>query len=301
MSLQTQVNKINCGANGTLGAGLAGCRIDWERTVLIGVIKQRGYKFTEEISLEYIRELEQSGIVDILQGVVSFVDQTADDTIITRDGSGIKKVAGKMPYEKVATFDNGVNFHKAITSLSSYNSYDLFFMDVNNTIWFTSTKEGEFKGITAGMFEAGKYLNGNGTDAASQTITFQLVNRYEIDSQLSWVTSDNLDFSSEDLQGVNEVLVAIDPVAAASTTISVSAYLLDVTHSVDGLLTGDWELTRNGTVLTQTVVQNPTTKKYVFTVTANTAADVITARLKNIVLTPLGTLYKSNTATAVAV
>ncbi len=157
MSLLTQVNKIDCGANGTIGAGLAGCRIDWERTVLIGVIKQRGYKFTEEISLEYIRELEQAGIVDILQGVVSFVDQTADDTIITRDGSGLKRVAGKMPYEKVATFDNGVNFQKAITSLSSYDSYDLFFMDVNNNLWFTSTKAGEFKGFTAGMFEAGKY------------------------------------------------------------------------------------------------------------------------------------------------
>jgi len=301
MSLLTQVNKIDCGANGTLGAGLAGCRIDWERTVLMGAIKQRGYVFTQEIDLDYIRSLEQSGIVDILQGIVSFVDQTADDTIITREGSGLKRVAGKMPYEKVATFDNGVNFQKAITSLSSYNSYDLFFMDVNNNMWFTSTKSGEFKGFTAGMFEAGKYLNGDGTNAASQTITFQLVNRYEIDQQLSWITSDNLDFSSEDLQGVNEVLVSIDPIAALSTTIVVDAYLLDGTHSVDGLLTTDWELTRNGVILAQTVVQSPTTKKYTFTVTANTAADVVTARIKNTVLTPLGTLYKSNTATAVVV
>lgn len=301
MSLLTQVNKINCGANGTIGAGNAGCRIDWERTTTIGVIKQRGYKFTEEISLDYIRQLEQEGIVEILQGVVTFVDQTADDTIITRDGSGVKKVAGKMPYEKVATFDNGVNFHKAITTLSSYDSYDLFFMDVNNTIWFTSTKAGEFKGITAGMFEAGKYMSGNGTEAASQTITFQLINRYEIDQLLSWVTNDNLDFTYDDLQGVNEVLITVDPIAAASTTIVVDAYLLDGTHSVDGLLTGDFELTRNGVVLAQTVVQSPTTKKYTFTVTANTATDVVTARIKNTVLTTLGTLYKSNTATAVVV
>jgi len=168
MSLLTQVNKINCGATGTIGAGLAGCRIDWERTTVAGVIKQRGYKFTEEISLDYIRQLEQEGIVEILQGIVTFADQTADDTIITREGSGLKKVAGKMPYEKVMTFDNGVNFQKAITTLSSHDSYDLFFMDVNNNMWFTSTKSGEFKGFTAGMFEAGKYMSGNGTEAASQ-------------------------------------------------------------------------------------------------------------------------------------
>jgi len=61
------------------------------------------------------------------------------------------------------------------------------------------------------------------------------------------------------------------------------------------------KITRNGVILAQTVVQSPTTKKYTFTVTANTAADVVTARIKNTVLTPLGTLYKSNTATAVVV
>lgn len=299
MSLLTQVNKIDCGAKGTLGAGLAGCRIDWERTTTIGVIKQRGYKFTEEISLDYIRQLQQDGIVDILAGVVSFVDQTADDTIITRDGSGIKKVAGKMPYEKVATFDNGVNFHKAIVTLSSYEAVDLFFMDVNNNIWFTSTKSGEFKGLRAGMFEAGKYMNGDGTNAASQTITFQLINRYEIDSLLSWVISDNLDFSYDELQGVNEVLVAVDPVVAG-TSVVVSAYLLDGTHPVEGLLFGDFAATKNGAVSNPTVaVYSSTTKKYTLTVPALVAADIVTVSLNGVVLTTLGTLYKSNTATAV--
>jgi len=301
MSLLTQVNKINCGASGTIGTGLAGCRIDWERTVLAGVIKQRGYKFTEEISLDYIRQLEQEGIVEILQGIVTFVDQTADDTIITRDGSGIKKVAGKMPYEKVMTFDNGVNFQKAITTLSSYNSYDLFFMDVNNNFWFTSTKTGEFKGFTAGMFEAGKYMSGNGTEAASQTITFQLLNRYEIDELLSWVSNDKLDFTYDELQGVNEVLISIDPVSAG-TSIVVDANLLDGTHSVDGLLVANFTSTKNGVTSNPTVaVQNPTTKKYTLTVPTLVATDVVTVSLNGIILTTLGTLYKSNTATVVVI
>ena len=67
----------------------------------------------------------------MLQGVVSFADNTADDNIITREGSGIKVVAGKNPYEYTATFDNGINFHKALTSLSGYNAYDLIVFDVD--------------------------------------------------------------------------------------------------------------------------------------------------------------------------
>lgn len=204
-----------------------------------------------------------------------------------------------MPYEYTATFDNGINFHKALTSLSSYEAYDVIVFDVNNTMFGTTPKSGGIKGLTMGMFENGKYTGSNGTDSAAQTVTFQLINRIEWDLYAGWVANDELDFIYTELTGVNEVLVSVDPIEAASTTITVSAFLLDKSHTVDGLLTTDWELTRNGAVLTQTVVQNPTTKEYVFTVTANTAADIVTARIKNVVLTPLDVLYKSNTATAV--
>lgn len=303
MSLLTQVNKINCGANGTKGAGLAGCRIDWELTNTVGVILQPGFKFDPErdIDLEYIQELQQQGVIDILAGAVSFVDQTPDDTIITREGSGYKKVAGKMPYEKLITFDNGVNFHKSLVSMSGGKNPDVFFMDVNNTLWFTETKSGEFKGFSTSMFEAGKYLNGDGTNAASQTLTIQLANRYEIDQNLAWITNDNLEFSYNELKGVNEVEISIDPVSAG-TSIVVDTLLLDGTHSVDGLLFGNFTATKNGVVSNPTVaVQSPTTKKYTLTVPTLVATDVVTVSLNGIILTTLGTLYKSNTATAVVV
>ena len=300
MALEDQINKVDCTASGVLGTGLAGCRIDRDRVTAIGLLS-RGFKFAEEITLEYMRELQQEGKLIMLQGVITFVDNTPEDTVITRDGSGIKKVAGQMPYEYAATFDNGVNFHKALTSLSSYEGYDIVLFDVNNTLWLTSTKSGEYKGFSLGMFQNGKYTGANGTDSASQTVTFQLSNRLEVDSLMSWVTNENLDFTYDELQGVNEVLITVDPIVAASTTIVVDAYLLDGTHSVDGLLTGNFELTRNGVVLAQTVVQSPTTKKYTFTVTANTAADIVTVSLNGIILTTLGTLYKSNTATGVVV
>jgi len=88
MSLQTQINAIDCGSKGNLGTGLAGCRIDRKRVTALGLL-QKGFKFSEEITKDYMRTLQQEGKLIILQGVVSFEDATADDNIITRAGSVI--------------------------------------------------------------------------------------------------------------------------------------------------------------------------------------------------------------------
>jgi hypothetical protein len=247
-----------------------------------------------------MRSLQQDGTLIMLQGVVSFEDGTADDNIITRAGSGIKVVAGKNPYEYNVTFDNGINFHKALTSLSGYNAYDLILFDVDNTMFMTVTKANAPKGFTLGMFENGKYMGANGTDASSQTVSLQLIDRAEVDERASWITSDQLDFTYSELDGVNEVIVSVNPIITASTTIVVSAFLLDKTHPVEGLLVADFSVTRNGVAITPSLaVYNATTKKYTLTVTANTTADIVTVSIKDTILTLADVLYKSNTVTVV--
>ena len=301
MSLETQINTVNCGASGVLGTGLAGCRQDRKRVTALGLV-EKGFVFAQEITKDYMRSLQEDGTLIMLQGVVSFEDSTADDNIITRAGSGIKVVAGKNPYEHTVTFDNGINFHKALTSLSGYGNYDLILFDVDNSMFFTVTKSGNPKGFTLGMFENGKYMGANGTDASSQSILLQLIDRAEIDERMSWITSSELDFSYAELTGVNEVLVSVDPIVTASTTILVSAFLLDKTHPVEGLLVGDFSVIRNGVaVVPSAVAYSSTTKKYTLTVTANTTADIVEVSLNDIVLTLADVLYKSNTATVVVI
>jgi hypothetical protein len=301
MSLTTQINAVNCEGNGVLGTGLAGCRIDRKRVTALGLVK-KGFKFIQEIDKDYMRLLQKNGTLIMLQGVVSFEDATADDNIITRAGSGIKVVAGKNPYEYNVTFDNGINFHKALTSLSGYNAYDLILFDVDDSMFFTVTKSGDAKGFTLGMFENGKYMGANGTDASMQTVALQIIERAEVDERMSYITSNNLDFSANELEGVNEVLVTVDPIASASTTIVLSAFLLDKTHAVEGLLVGDFNVVRNGAVVTPNLaVYNATSKKYTLTVSANTTGNIVEVSLKDIVLTPADVLYKSNTASVVVV
>jgi hypothetical protein len=298
MSLETQINKINCGANGVLGTGLAGCRIDRKRVTALGLV-QKGFVFASEITKSYMQSLQVDGTLIMLQGVVSFEDATADDNIITRAGSGIKVVAGKNPYEHTVTFDNGINFHKALTSLSGYGNYDLILFDVDNSMFLTVTKSGSPKGFTLGMFENGKYMGANGTDASSQTISLQLTERAEIDERMAWIESNELDFSGTELKGVNEVIITSNPIVAG-TSIVVSAFLLDKTHPVEGLVFGNFAVTKNGGVSNPTVATySATTKKYTLTVPAMVATDIVTVSLNGIILTLADVLYKSNTASVV--
>ena len=298
MSLETQINTINCGANGVLGTGLAGCRIDRKRVTALGLV-EKGFVFAQEITKDYMRSLQENGTLIMLQGVVSFEDATADDNIITRAGSGIKVVAGKNPYEHTVTFDNGINFHKALNSLSGYGNYDLILFDVDNSMFLTVTKSGSPKGFTLGMFENGKYMGTNGTDASSQSILLQLIDRAEIDERMSWIESNELDFSYGELTGVNEVLVNPNPITAG-TSIVVSAFLLDKTHPVEGLLFGDFAVTKNGVANNPTVATySAVTKKYTITVPAMVANDIVTVALNGIILTLADVLYKSNTASVI--
>ena len=298
MAIDTNINTVNCGANGVLGTGLAGCRIDRKRVTALGLL-QKGYVLDQEINKDYLRSLQESGVLIMLQGVVSFEDDTADDNIITRAGSGIKVVAGKNPYEHTVTFDNGINFHKALTSLSGYGDYDLILFDVDNSMFFTVTKSGNPKGFTLGMFENGKYMGANGTDASSQTITLQLIERAEIDERMSWKTTEFLDFSYGELTGVNEVLITVDPISAG-TSIVLSAFLLDKTHPVEGLLFGDFTVIKNGVANNPTVATySALTKKYTLTVGAMIATDIVEVSLNGIILTLADVLYKSNVAIAV--
>lgn len=296
------INKVDCSGSAVLGTGLAGCRVDRKRVVTLE-LTPRNYRYTDVPNLAYIRAGQATGDIIILPGVITFADNTADDNITTREGSGVKKVAGKNPYEFTATFDNGIQFHKALVALSGNGQYNIAFYDVDGNKFLTQTKSGAVKGYTLGMFEAGKYMGANGTDSSSETVTFQLADRSEMDERQSWIDADSLDFSpATELDGVNETVITINPLATGATSIIISPLLSDKTHLVEGLLLADFRLTKNGTVLTPTAMTyNTSAKTVTFTVAALAAADVITASLDNIVLTLEGVLYKSNTATAIVV
>lgn len=299
------LNTIDCTASGVRGTGLAGCKIDRQRVVAMGLL-QKGYKFEVgvEFNLALVHQLQQEGKLIYLKGITTFVDNTPEANINTAAGSGLKRVMGKMPYEFLATFENGADFSKALNTLDGYGNYDVIFWDVTDTVWLTKTLAGEVKGYSLGMHSVGNYKGSDGDSVvANNTIMLQLTDRQEIDTRMSWVKPE--DFGSNDIDGVNDVLLVIDPITALATTFTFSAFLASDNHTpLEGLVAGQLAVNVNGSPVTETLsAYNPTTQRYTATVTALADEAVVTIDLNDgthqIILTPLGTLYKSDTATAI--
>lgn len=302
MAVPSNLNIINCAAGDVLGTGLAGCRTDMKRIVALFLI-ERGYKFEADITKASIQTLQQQGKVIWLSGVVTLTDSTPDNSIDTAPGSGIKTLLTEFPYEYMVTFNNGINFQKALTALSGYANYDLGLMDVDDQVWLTQNKAADVKGYALGMHQKGKYVGANGEARAQQSLFLQLTDRNEVDARACWVKPD--DFSATDMDGVNDVTITIDPVEDGDTTIVFTPTLIDGSHLVEGLLIANLALKSNGTPVVPSAISYVTNPgKVTLTVSARTAAQVLTLETydsgaaSNIIKQSTGVLLKSNTATA---
>jgi len=299
MANPTGLNVVDCSAQGAKGSGLAGCKTDRKRVSVLYFFPP-DHVFDQDIDLAYMQAQQVAGNLIVLEGVVSFVDSTPDDTITAREGSGIKSLVGQFPYEYTATFDNGFLFQQFLESVSGNGNYSLVVGDVDDRLWFTKSRAGVAKPFTMGMHQAGKYLGNDGTNLSSETLFIQLTDRKEIDARMVTLKPD--DFGSSDLKGVNDVTITIDPITAPSTSLVFSPLLNDGTHMAKGLVAGDYVFTKNGTVITPTILADETTKKVTATLAAaSTAADVYTVKIDGIVLISVSEILYKTPAVATVV
>ena len=291
---------IDCSAQGALGTGIAGCRINRKRVQTLYLFPA-GFIFdTDVIDKDYMQALQVAGKLIILENVVDFVDSTPEDSYATRNGSGLKSLLTQFPYEYTATFDNGYKQQASLDSLSGNGNLSLAVGDVDDVIWFTRDSEGNAKPFALTVHQAGKYLGEDGTNQASETFFVQLANRKEVDRRMAMLKP--TDFGSTDLHGINDVTITFLPVAAAATTLVFKPMLNDGTHLAEGLVIADYKFTKNGSPITPTgLVIDTTAKTATVTVPTVTAADVYTSKIDGIQLVPTGILYKSDaTASVVA-
>jgi hypothetical protein len=307
--LQAQLNKVNCGASGVLGTGTSNCPFNRKR-VIATILTTQGFEFEEALSLAYLQELQQRGVAIVLGKVISFADNTPEDSINTYDTTGIKSINGKRPYEYVCTFDNGLYFHKALNSLESFGAYDVTYVDEALNILMTSTST-SVKGLTLGQVGSGKYIGATGNAPSSESLWWQELYRSEFDVDATWVTSANHDIRATNLEGVNDAVVEFavipsDGDVTVQFSVKTKADVKDIPLS--GLVAGDVEIIIDGVSKTPSgITQNTTTKVWTATFTgAVGTGDVCTVRLNDSdfttgIILKGGKLYKSNTASATAV
>jgi hypothetical protein len=303
---------LNVGADttGTIGTGLNHNKKDINQVKTL-LLWEKGTIFDDSQSLNkaYVQGMQQQEKCIVLQGVVEFTDNTADPNIGTRTGSGIKRKLSDNPNEYTIKFDNALNFYKALTYLEGFNQWDLSFLDSKGDHFFTQTKAGDCKGFSLGMFANGKYVVSNGADFNEQSITIQLINPEQVRKRITWVDSDNLDYSYEDLDGWNDIVVTMTSPADAATTIDFTVFSApdNTGIAIQGLTDAMLSYTVNGSETSKTLAA-VSPGHYTLTVAAVSTGQALKLKTNTLsggtpancdVINASGVLYKSNESSTV--
>lgn len=303
----TIYNLVQCGLRSVLGTGTKGCKQFLKKATSLWFVPD-GFEFDGIATLDdtYISLLQAQGNLIVLKGAKTFTDNSSEDIIETLE-DGTKQVATLGLYEFALTFINGMAFHAALHSLNSFGSFNVLFVDRDGNILGTKSTSGNLKGFSLNMLQGMKLSFPTDAVGQKEGIAFQMSTRSELDNDYVYIQQAQLGaFKPQSKDGINEVVLTYDSIPVAlGTTIVVNAKLKQNQNAFVGATTADFLITKNGTTLTQTVVET-TPGQYTFTVAAHALNDVITVDLYNTVDTlPVVTLdtdlYKSEAITATVV
>jgi hypothetical protein len=286
MALVDQINVVECGAGDLLGTGQQACTFDWNRVKTIE-LSSRSFVYTEDVTLDSIREAQQKEETFIIAGAESFKLIPVEPTESTTEGSGIKTVDGELPYEYELMFKKkGMNFWKALRRFNSNGIYNVAFYDINGSKIMTQTKSGLIKGFATSKVFTGQYKGKEGDTSAEFKMTIQLSDDVTEMERATWVDRDQVDYSINDLDGYNDVVLTPSPLAVGATSLVVKAILVDKSHFAAGMVLADFAIKKGGVAVTATaVVADENAKTYTFTIPTATAAtytvDTVNALQRN--------------------
>jgi len=302
------LNLVNCGLNAVLGTGTKGCAPFFKKVTALSFLPA-GFKLdsTRTLDLEYFKELQSTGKLIHVKGIRAFTDNSSDDTIDELE-DGTKQVARYGLYEFMVNFIRGMYFQAALTSLNSFGDYDVIFWDREGSGLGTKSADGSLKGLTTGMIQASRLSWATDAQGLRNGLAFQLLERSEIDTNYVYISSDNLDFNPNMVDGINETVVSFASVPAdASTSITLKVITKQDSKPLTGALFSDFIVKRDGVTDNPTAGDDSVTPgTYVLTTTINSTNEKLAAGLydnaENREVIAFGDdLYKSNTATATVV
>jgi len=303
------INLVQCGLAATLGTGTKGCKAFFKKVTSVWLTPQ-GFVFdgTEILNLSYVQSLQASGDLIVIKGIRTFTDNSEDDVLETLD-DGTKQVARLGKYEFAMQFINGLFFHAALHSLSSFGDYDVTFIDREGSILGTQATTGSLKGFTSGMLQAARLQFATDSTGQKEGFMVQLLERAELDTNYVFIDKDNLTFNpNTDLDGINEVeLSFVGTPADLATEITVKAITRQDGKAFSGATYSDFLLTVDGVTGNPTAGDDSTTAgTYPLTVAALAADEALAIALfdsseNNYVITLGGALYKSNISTSTVV
>lgn len=249
-------------------------------------------------------------------GNLNFINTTNLDTVATATGASVHPLSRlyPLPVAENVTMDKTETVYETAPSNRRYEAQDgvrtnifqflgtnssfrflgelnkfgckdlvYYIIDVNGTIWGTSTEDGKLYGVGVAKSTFDTMLM-HATDTTVQKIQLQFDTEYGFDDS-SWrgITAESLGYSATELQGLLSLTATVSSISTTGATVRVTyATNNAVTPNVGltGLIASDFDvqnLTDSAVITVATATEslvNPGT--YALTWVAQTSADVCT-------------------------
>ena len=302
--LNNIINLVACGGSAVLGTGTKGCVPYLKKTKdLWFVVKGFVFDGTRALDKTYTDELQASGKLIVVNGIRTFTDNSGEDQIETLE-DGTEQVTTLGLYKFLVQFTNGLYFHAALNSLSSFGQYDVLFVDTAGNILGTEAPNGSLKGFSVGMIQGQKLTFATDTAAQREGLAFQLTERTELDESYVYIQKQT-GFDPRVLEGVNQVVLSyVNAPSATDTTLTIKAVSKQSGTPIGGIAYTNFLVKKNGNISNPTAGGDTTTAgTYVLTIAALSSEDILDYSLYDNTnsrsgISLDGSLYKSNTVTA---
>jgi len=278
MSTIAQISgkNVNCGDVGA-DTGSLGCQLEFG-TPLHAIGLRKGTIIPKDTIFDkvFIDTLVQMGIATPAIDADSFEETSSEDTMNTNSrGVDRLSVLGLPKYQ--FTYQLGHEFYKQIANLTSFKKLDFIFGDDQGNWRMAVNSDGDFHGFSCGQVLAKMTKTKvQGGDPESKTIIIQMLNREQWDKNYTILERSLLTFSPEELGGSNGVELILDPITAASVSISVKAVLkADRVTPVSGWTTTEFRVTSDGATLAGTVATENEDGDYTISIPAQAAGKKI--------------------------
>lgn len=295
--------KACSGTSGGANTGKLGClSLFGSPAHLIALQRGTTILATDDFNQAYLLDLVQRGIAIPLLDATGFEDVSSEDSYST-NARGIKRLNIKGLPEYKLTFEEGHEFYRELAKLESFKSYDYIIGDTDGNWMLVKKSDGNFQGFSGGHTtpELTK-RKVEGGEAESKALLIQFIDRLQWDQGYEILHAEDLDFTPSEVPVVNGTEIKYNTVPGASDTVlDVSVVLAsDRNTIVEGLVSGDFVVTKNGATAAHSGVVEGTPGNYQITLSAALAAsDVIKVdhfdgTANSVVAESAGVLYRNS-------
>lgn len=266
---------------------------------------------TGTFDLAYVNDqIQQGNFVPVL-GAVEFTNSTPEPTTEEYQGGVMSVVRNGLPQFAFKFIKGGWKFASALYSYNSQQAFDILLVFANGAV-AGATNGTSITGFDLGMLNTGTYMFTDGAASGHVTVTMQLIDADQYNSNVAILTADVLDFKpNTDLFPITDIVLTARADASDAKVYFKAKFKMNTATTLGGIAIANLKSIVNGvtdTITPLSLSYNSVTDEYSYTPTAvlvatNTVVVQLYDTVNAIDTAKIGTKYykgKSNTAITVA-